>query len=271
MITLLLLPIVFLLSHLGLTTSALRREYAPHCTDKKATYLNAYTALNACLKKWNYAPRAKDTGAFNCRKITGGTGWSLHAFGPGDFFTFWNGIRIRMSLAVDINWLLNPYGSTLITNMPIGMILDIEKIRTKSGAVVWRWGGRYSGKKDAMHFEIICSLRDLMSGIDWNTVPGIAELPKPPARPWKNILPGDTNAAVYARGGPDNAIFEVQLRLVVEGYNIGSTGADGIYGPATQRAVREFKKDQGWKSPDSVVGIKTINALRWWNSFKNEE
>jgi hypothetical protein len=38
--------------------------------------------------------------------------------------------------------------------MPMVMILDIEKIRTRNGKIVFRWGGRYSGNKDAMHFEM---------------------------------------------------------------------------------------------------------------------
>lgn len=263
--------LVFVLSQLNLSTSALRREYAPHCTAKGNAYAAAYSALDACLKKWGYRPEAKHTGAYNCRKITGGTGWSLHAFGPGNKFTFWNGVRIAMSLAVDINWLRNPYGSKLITDMPIGMILDIEKIRTNSGAVLWRWGGRYSGKKDAMHFEIVCSLRDLKSGINWATVPGGSNVVpiKPVARPWKNIVPGDNNAKVFARGGPDNAVFEVQLRLMEEGYDIGKWGVDGHYGKATQAAIVQFKKDQGWPQRDAVVGTKTINALRWWNAQPN--
>ena len=277
------IPLLFLITRLALSTSQLRKEYAPNCSEKGNLYASAYAGLNACLKKWKYRPEAHHTGAFNCRKITAGSGWSLHAYGPGNYFTFWNGVRIRMSLAVDINWLRNPWGSRLVTDMPIGMILDIEKIRTNSGAVVWRWGGRYSGKKDAMHFEIICSKRDLASGINWSTVPGAATPPsqKPtpkPTRPWKNILAGDTDRKVYARGGPDNAVSEVQIRLQQNSYNIGRSGIDGDYGPATQAAVVKYKKDmiamqkkagvKPWPTSDKVVGIATINSLRWWDSLR---
>lgn len=266
--TLLVLPIVFFLSRLNLSTSQLRREYGPACEDKGNRYAAAFTALDVCLKKWVYAPRAKDTGAYSCRPITGGTGFSLHAYGPGDYFTFWNGLRIRMSLAVDINWQSNPYGKQLITDMPIGMILDIERIRTNSGAVLFRWGGRYSTNKDAMHFEIVCSAADLRSGINWSTVPGIT----PAAPSWVTVNEGDTNAKVYARGGPDNAVYEIQMHLQFQGYDLGRSGIDGHYGPASAKAIRKFKRDQialggdpkVWTN-NAIVGPVTINALRWWS------
>jgi len=85
-----------------------------------------------------YTIRPSDTGAYNCRQITGGSGYSLHAYG----------------IAVDVNWSTNPYGSTLRTDMPPGAIRAIEALEV-DGAQVLRWGGRYSGNKDAMHFEVV--------------------------------------------------------------------------------------------------------------------
>jgi len=111
--------------------------------------LKAVAALNACLERHRYRTRKADTGAYNCRKITGGTGYSLHAYG----------------IAIDINWQSNPYGSRLITDMPAAMVADIKAIRTNNGKQVWRWGGDYTGNKDAMHFEIICHPLDLTTGI----------------------------------------------------------------------------------------------------------
>jgi hypothetical protein len=50
----------------------------------------------------------------------------------------------------DYDWNRNPYGDTLVTNMPQGMIDEILAIRTVGGHNVFRWGGYYSGSKDAM-------------------------------------------------------------------------------------------------------------------------
>lgn len=160
-----------------LATSTLRDLYDPPCGHKGHRYLAAYTALDTVLHRHGYAPRAGVTGAYNCRKITGGSGYSLHAYGVGALFTFWSGVRVATSLAVDINWDTNPYGPRLVTDMPRAMIDDITRIRTRSGAQVWRWGGYYRGNKDAMHFEIVCHPDDLATGIDPTTIRGPAADP----------------------------------------------------------------------------------------------
>lgn len=150
-----------------LSTSQLRQEWAPPCTGPFArvhlhgagvvsvrpSIVDAVLALNAVLVRYDYRTRAVDTGAYNCRRITGGTGYSLHAYG----------------IALDINWQSNPYGRTLVTDMPRAMVADIKAIRTKSGHQVWRWGGDYATNKDAMHFEIVCTQAQLATGIAGST------------------------------------------------------------------------------------------------------
>ena len=149
------------------STAELRILWAPACTPPFARYtlhgggvvtvdvliVDAVKALNAVLIDWDYRTRRADTGAYNCRQITDGTNYSLHAYG----------------IAVDLNWSTNPYGHHLITDMPIGMIEDIEGIRTAGGVQVWRWGGRYSNNKDAMHFEVVASPAELARGIQSQT------------------------------------------------------------------------------------------------------
>lgn len=149
------------------STAELRILWAPACTAPFARLnlygegvvtvdvliVDAVKALNAVLIDWDYRTRRADTGAYNCRQITGGTNYSLHAYG----------------IAVDLNWSTNPYGHHLITDMPIGMIEAIEGIRTASGVQVWRWGGRYSNNKDAMHFEVVASPAELARGIQSQT------------------------------------------------------------------------------------------------------
>ena len=157
------------------STAELRILWAPACTPPFARYtlhgggvvtvdvlvVDALKALNAVLIDWDYRTRRADTGAYNCRQITGGTNYSLHAYG----------------IAVDLNWSTNPYGRTLVTDMPFGMIEAIEGIRTASGVQVWRWGGRYSNNKDAMHFEVVASPAELVRGIRSTTT---TPTPQPP-------------------------------------------------------------------------------------------
>lgn len=166
-----------------LSTSALRNAWAPACTGPfalvelhgegrisiRANTVDAWKALDACLVAHDYKTRRADTGAYNCRRITGGTGYSLHAYG----------------IAADLNWQSNPYGPRLVTDMPRPMVDAILRIRTRNGQQVFRWGGDYRTNKDAMHFEIVCDQRDLGTGIDPTTVPGAAK-PEPTPEPPKD-------------------------------------------------------------------------------------
>lgn len=156
------------------STSTQRRLYAPACSGKGNLFIDALRALDRCYKAWNYHPKSGQTWGYNCRKITGGSGHSLHAYGPGAIFVFWTGVRITSALASDTNSLANPYGPRLVTDMPRQMVEAILAIRTNSGARLFGWGGNYRNNKDAMHWEIVCDPADLRSGINWNTVAGSA-------------------------------------------------------------------------------------------------
>jgi hypothetical protein len=143
------------------TTQQKRDLWGPPCrgvTERVALYgsavvavdpriVEATRALNDVLARWGYKTRRADTGAYNCRKITGGRGYSLHAYG----------------IAVDINWDTNPYGATK-TDMPSGMVDEIEAIRTTAGLPVWEWGGDWR-TPDTMHYEIAASPAELAAGI----------------------------------------------------------------------------------------------------------
>jgi hypothetical protein len=74
---------------------------------------------------------------FSCRAISGSSTASNHSWG----------------LAVDINAPSNPYTSPLVTDMP-GWMPELWN------AYGFRWGGDYSGDKDAMHYEYMGSVAD---------------------------------------------------------------------------------------------------------------
>ena len=243
-----------------LGTASLRSLWAPACKAKGDVYLAAYRALDACLKAHGYAPRAKDTGAYNCRRITGGTGYSLHSYGPADRFTFWNGVRIATALAFDLNWTTNPYGKRLVTDMPPAMRTAIKAIRTNSGKQVWGWGGDYRTNLDAMHWEIVCSPKDLATGIDPRTVPGYK--PPVPANPgkWQQFAKGATDAAIHAKGGKDNQVSELQMLLKMLGFF--RSNVDGSYGPITTSAVIAAKDAYRWPDRSSLIDAPFMLKLR---------
>ncbi len=90
-----------------------------------------------------------NTSAFNCRPVTGGTGWSRHAFGS----------------AIDINPRQNPYvtsdgqvlppeGAAHVERSPAqGRIIRGEGVVEAFAAIGWRWGGDWSDPVDYQHFD----------------------------------------------------------------------------------------------------------------------
>lgn len=55
-------------------------------------------------------------------------------------------------------------------------------------------------------------------------------------------------------------IIAIQKELIKRGYDVGRTGADGVFGPNTKNAVVKFQKDNGIK-PTGFVGSITSKAL----------
>lgn len=143
----------------------------------------ALREVDRILVRYGYAARTADTGGYNPRYIDGTRVWSLHAFG----------------IAIDINWLLNPAGGHLVTNMPRAMVEEIEAIVTNNGVRVFRWGGDWNDNEkadesfyDAMHFEAQASPSELAAGI--RVAPAV---PKPEPAPTPQPLPPEADPVSY--------------------------------------------------------------------------
>lgn len=175
------------------TTAELRNLWAPACRMSPGVTFRfwngvgvpvdgrivpALKALDSCLLQWNYRPKAGQTFGYACRRITGGSGYSLHAYG----------------VAIDVNSLLNPYGPRLVTDMPPAMVAAIKAIRTRAGLGVWRWGGDFGGSKDAMHYEVQLSPAELAVGIAGSTAPAPPN-PAPPPDEEDDMALTDAQAA----------------------------------------------------------------------------
>jgi hypothetical protein len=94
---------------------------------------------------------ADNTSAFNCRKATGSSTWSQHAYG----------------LAIDINPIENPYvfadGTTEHrgsrpyldrSNVRPGMATSGGPLVRAFDAIRWGWGGRWTAPIDYQHFSV---------------------------------------------------------------------------------------------------------------------
>lgn len=204
----------------------------------------AFRALAAVFAAWNYRFWDPAGGTCVCRPITGGSKTSLHAHG----------------VALDINPSTNRYRSTRLrgliqwgkqTDMPKGMVLAAEAIRTKGGFRVFEWGGRWT-TKDPMHWQPSkCTRAQLERGIDWSTVQG------KPIEDEETMKRGDT--------GVDVKKLQNYLNRWVKGYDIveDELTEDGDYGPATEATVKVF---QQWArlavtGVANPITVSTLTAL----------
>ena len=62
------------------------------------------------------------------------------------------------------------------------------------------------------------------------------------------------------KGSRGEYVTLAQTKLIQKGYSCGDKGADGIFGAATEKAVKRFQQDNGL-AVDGVIGPKTWEAL----------
>lgn len=183
------------------STSAQRLLYGDARCENGYDLLEAHRALDAWFEAFDYAV-GPGSGAVNCRPITGGIGYSLHAYAWQAPFTWWNGRTFKVGLADDINPAKNPYGPRLVTDMPRAMVDGITAVRTKNGKQAWVWGGYFTPNHDAMHYQIGCGPVDLASGIDPATLPPTTPPPEDDVPRYELFVPdaGDDKGKVFLVG-----------------------------------------------------------------------
>jgi hypothetical protein len=67
-------------------------------------------------------------------------------------------------------------------------------------------------------------------------------------------------------GSSGSDVKKLQNALVAAGYDVGKTGADGVYGKNTAAAVKKYQKDNGL-SVDGIAGPNTMGALYGGNTI----
>lgn len=63
-------------------------------------------------------------------------------------------------------------------------------------------------------------------------------------------------------GSSGEEVRKLQNALMSAGYDVGSSGADGKFGPSTSAAVKKYQKDMGL-SVDGVAGKNTQGGAVW--------
>jgi peptidoglycan hydrolase-like protein with peptidoglycan-binding domain len=203
---------------------------------------------------------------YSCRAISGSNSPSNHSWG----------------LAVDINAPSNPYTSPLVTDMPSWM----PDLWNEYG---FRWGGDYSGSKDAMHYEFMESVsaaasytqkaRDRGLGGGASGGGGGGTPPTPPATYTPGVFPLPSGYYYGPKDGPTESISGMagEDQAWIEGLkdaqrhlqqhipgSLPVYGADGMYGETasgeTHDATLQFQQMKGIEA-DALIGPTTFGKL----------
>ena len=73
-------------------------------------------------------------------------------------------------------------------------------------------------------------------------------------------IDGNVPLPTLRNGSRGEYVTYLQTKLIQFGYDVGKTGADGIFGAKTESAVKQFQKDHGLDA-DGVVGPATWKAI----------
>jgi hypothetical protein len=123
--------------------SVFRKLYAARFSIRRMRLVEAYGGSD------DASMAADNTSGFNCRRVSGTSRWSAHAYG----------------LAIDINPVENPFVHGGLVEPPAGrgyldrsrrrrgMVVSNDVVVRAFAAIGWPWGGHWTSSKDYQHFS----------------------------------------------------------------------------------------------------------------------
>ncbi|MET0787493.1 MAG: M15 family metallopeptidase [Paenisporosarcina sp.] len=191
---------------------------------------------------------------YMCRAIRGTQTPSNHSWG----------------LAIDINAPTNPHKAPpIVTDMPSWM----PELWTSYG---FRWGGTYSTRPDAMHYEFMGTPADAVSQTERARQANLGgqapqPIPPPPPQPqptvpafpfpkghWMGVESNDPKNHSGALSKDKPGVKQYQQRMKDRGWNVGSV--DGIFGPKTKEITVSYQKEKNLTA-DGLAGEKTWHSI----------
>ena len=233
----------------------LRNLYGEHCKVEQVTVrafghqfpfirVGASALLRAVIQAYEVDYDVYSIWAYNCRLVTGGSSWSVHAW----------------AAAVDINPERNPNSTKahLITNMPTAFVRAFKDHG-------FGWGGDWHSIKDPMHMSLapLEQGRGIKEPYDpglqvkadaiWSgrstASPPAPKLPGQTAPPWHHEHPGNVE-----RPHPEcGTVRRWQRRMRQRGWEID---VDGLYGPQSEVVSRAFQREKSLVI-DGILGPAT--------------
>ena len=157
----------------------------------------------------------------------------------------------------------NPYSQYLKTDMRRygdgKMPERICAIRTNNGKQVWNWGGFWSGNKDAMHYEIVCTPSDIRTGINQSTIYGgsVAQAPNPAPTPQPGPQPvpqpkEDDEMLIIKAPGKPTRLLAPPLFVILDNQSMNALILGGVKVVAVTKVVYDAMRDQVIRALDET-------------------
>ncbi len=216
--------------------------------------------LTDATEQRGYDLRPGQCWGFSCRAIRGSNQPSEHSWG----------------LAVDINAPANPmlYGKPGWAALHQSGRTDMpEWMPPLWEAHMFRWGGNYRSRQDAMHYEFMGTPADA-ARITKNIAGGTA-----PAQAYglPLVLHKGTPSDPYTRGDTAKSAQEMLAKWNAKYHVVHDTlDIDSVYGKDTAKFVVAFKhwvrefqlsfKQPVWPNEDTTCGPVTYGALQFWTA-----
>lgn len=140
-------------------------------------------------------------------------------------------------------------------------VFTYNKTTKKRGHVgLYIGGGGWVIEAQGTKAGVVKSKITLAKWVEWGELKGVdyegaAPDPQPAPEPEPAKLP------TLRKGNRNIYVKQMQTILDRLGYNLGICGIDGDYGTATEKAVKEFQRDNGL-TQDGICGPKTWAALQ---------
>lgn len=211
-----------------------RQGYHPEKTEitKKCQVLNgSKSGCSGC--KWY--PNGNRTRCYDCR---GFTDWILDRFGIEDLY----GDSVGVQWKTDKNW----KAKGTIDTIPDDILVCLFVYKDGN----WQHTGLgYKGHTCECSSGVQYFETRNKKWTHWAVPAGIGgDMPTPTTKP--TLRKGDSGEWVAV----------LQTKLVMRGYDIGKSGVDSKFGKDTEKAVKDFQRNNGLVV-DGVCGQKTWDAL----------
>ena len=150
--------------------------------------------------------------------------------------------------------------------LPVGALVftgssanDHPHIGTYTGG---SWVTEAAGTKEGVIKSLLTNTKwkwwGLEKGVTYEFTPGSAPAEEKPADKTQGT---GMKMQTIKKGNKGTVVKQMQQMLDRLGYNLGICGVDGDCGTSTEKAVKEFQRDN-WLTQDGICGPKTWTALQ---------